>query len=131
MSEKDFKLIFSNNLKRYLQEKEMPQAKLAELLNVGATSVYNWANGIKIPRMDKVDAMCKIFNCKRSDLIEDHSMPAALSAAVPDLRAYSEKEKKFIDVYLNLSQEDKDFLEKMMFRMVPEKEIGNDDELML
>lgn len=82
MSDKDFKLIFSSNLKRYLYEKDMPQAKLAELLGVGTTSVYNWASGLKIPRMDKVDAMCRIFGCNRSDLIEDHSGGPA-SAPVP------------------------------------------------
>ena len=49
----------------------MTQAELAKRLNVGTTSVYNWCNGIKSPRMDKVDAMCDIFNCKRSNLIED------------------------------------------------------------
>lgn len=72
MSDKDFKLIFSANLRRYLQNKEISQARLAELLGVGTTSVYNWANGIKIPRMDKVDAMCEIFGCNRSDLIEEY-----------------------------------------------------------
>ena len=49
----------------------MTQAELAKRLNVGTTSVYNWCNGIKSPRMDKVDAMCELFNCKRSNLMED------------------------------------------------------------
>lgn len=49
----------------------MSQADLAKKLGVGTTSVYNWCNGIKTPRMDKVDAMCDLFHCKRSDLIED------------------------------------------------------------
>lgn len=73
MSDKDFKIIFSSNLRKYLSKNEMSQARLAELLGVGTTSVYNWASGTKIPRMDKVDSMCEIFNCKRSDLIEDNS----------------------------------------------------------
>ena len=49
----------------------MTQVELAKKLNVGTTSVYNWCNGIKTPRMDKVDAMCDLFKCSRSDLIEE------------------------------------------------------------
>lgn len=71
MSEEEFNKIFSRRLRYYLDKCEMTQADLAKQLNVGTTSVYNWCNAIKTPRMDKVDAMCKIFNCKRSDLMEE------------------------------------------------------------
>lgn len=73
MSEREFNQIFSERLRYYLEEYNMTQLELSKRLGVGTTSVYNWCNGIKTPRMDKVDAMCKIFNCKRSDLMEDKS----------------------------------------------------------
>ncbi|MFG6379183.1 MAG: helix-turn-helix domain-containing protein [Lachnospiraceae bacterium] len=73
MSEEEFNKIFSRQLKRYLKKYSMTQAELAKKLGVGNTSVYNWCNGIKTPRMDKVDAMCSIFHCNRSDLMEDKS----------------------------------------------------------
>ena len=73
MSYEEFNKIFSKNLKFYLNEYDMTQAELAKRLNVGTTSVYNWCNGIKTPRMDKVDAMCEIFHCRRSNLMEDKS----------------------------------------------------------
>lgn len=72
-SEQDFNIIFSKNLKAYLSEFDMTQADLAARLGVSTQSVSNWCKGAKSPRMDKVDAMCKIFHCKRSDLIEDKS----------------------------------------------------------
>lgn len=71
MSEREFNQIFSERLRYYLNKHEMTQLELSKRLGVGTTSVYNWCNGIKTPRMDKVDAMCEIFNCKRSDLMED------------------------------------------------------------
>lgn len=74
MSEREFNQIFSERLRYYLNKYEMTQLELSKRLGVGTTSVYNWCNGIKTPRMDKVDAMCKIFNCKRSDLMEDKSV---------------------------------------------------------
>jgi len=71
MPEKDFNAVFSKRLRYYLNKHEMTQVELANKLGVGATSVYNWCNGIKAPRMDKIDAMCDLFDCRRSDLIED------------------------------------------------------------
>lgn len=71
MSEREFNIIFSERLRYYLDKYNITQLELSKRLGVGTTSVYNWCNGIKTPRMDKVDAMCRIFHCKRSDLMED------------------------------------------------------------
>lgn len=71
MPAEEFNKIFSKKLRYYLEKYEMTQLELSKRLGVGTTSVYNWCNGIKTPRMDKVDTMCEIFHCKRSDLIED------------------------------------------------------------
>lgn len=72
MSEKEFNAVFSKRLRYYLNKFDMTQLELAKRLGVGTTSVYNWCNGIKSPRMDKVDAMCNIFHCRRSDLMEEN-----------------------------------------------------------
>lgn len=72
MPEQEFNAVFSKRLRYYLSKYEMTQAELAKRLGVGTTSVYNWCNGIKTPRMDKVDVMCDLFNCSRSDLIEEN-----------------------------------------------------------
>lgn len=71
MYEKDFNAIFSKNLVHFLKLNDMTQAELAARLGVSTATTSNWCNGIKIPRMDKVDAMCRIFNCLRSDLIDE------------------------------------------------------------
>lgn len=70
MGSKEFNEIFSSRLKYYLDKYEMSQADLARKLGVGSTSVSNWITGLKTPRMDKVDAMCKLFHCMRRDLME-------------------------------------------------------------
>ncbi|MCD8149118.1 MAG: helix-turn-helix domain-containing protein [Clostridiales bacterium] len=71
MPEREFNKIFSERLRYFLNKYEMTQLELSKRLGVGTTSVYNWTNGIKTPRMDKVDAMCQIFHCRRSDLMEE------------------------------------------------------------
>lgn len=63
-------------IKSYMDAAGMSQAELAAAVGVGPTSVSNWVNGTKVPRMDKVDAMCRIFGCRRADLLDvpDHSV---------------------------------------------------------
>lgn len=73
ISEQEFNQIFSKQLKHQLQIHEMTQSDLAKRLGVSTQSVTNWCKGAKTPRMDKVDSMCKIFNCRRSDLMEEKS----------------------------------------------------------
>lgn len=62
--------VFSTNLKEMLKERGKTQLELAEFVGVSDASVNNWVNGIKLPRMDKVDKICKFLKVKRSDLIE-------------------------------------------------------------
>lgn len=73
MSGAEFLIVFSKNLKYYLDQYDMSQAELAKRLGVSTTSVSNWVQGLKAPRMDKVDSMCDLFNCSRSDLMEDRA----------------------------------------------------------
>lgn len=59
-----------NNIKTYLAMHKMSQLELAQKLDVTPAAVSTWCVGIRAPRMDKIDAMCKIFSCTRSDLME-------------------------------------------------------------
>lgn len=71
MSEKEFNQIFPERLRYYLNKYDLTQTDLAHRLGVSTQSVTNWCKGAKSPRMDKIDAMCKIFHCRRSDLMEE------------------------------------------------------------
>lgn len=92
MSEREFNAIFSERLRYYLNKYEITQLELSKRLGVGTTSVYNWCNGIKTPRMDKVDTMCEIFHCKRSDLMEDKSTQPQTISTLFDIDEYTEEE---------------------------------------
>lgn len=63
----------AKNLKHYLELNNMNQADLAKRMNVTTATTSNWCKGIKLPRMDKIDKICSIFNINRSDLIEEHT----------------------------------------------------------
>lgn len=132
MPEQEFNAIFSKRLRYYLNQFEMSQADLAKKLGVGTTSVYNWCNGIKTPRMDKVDSMCDLFHCKRSDLMEDKSdednryyLNDETAQAAQEI--FDNKELKMLfDVARNADADDLRALHNMALAL-KRKERGHDD----
>ena len=64
---------FIKKIKELLDQNEMTQSDLADKLNVSKSAVNNWLVGNNMPRMDKIDQICKIFNIKRSELIGENS----------------------------------------------------------
>lgn len=66
-----FNEIFSSNLKRYMNIYRLTQTDLAKRLKVSPQAVSYWCSGDKAPKIEKIDAMCTIFHCKRSDLMEE------------------------------------------------------------
>lgn len=71
MPEQEYNRVFARNLNNMLNRMEMSQADLANRLGVSPAAVSNWCRGEKTPRMDKVDTMCALFHCRRSDLLEE------------------------------------------------------------
>lgn len=63
--------IFAKKLRFFMDLYGMNQKDLADRMRVSEASVSNWMKGIKFPRADKVDKLCSIFNCKRSDFVEE------------------------------------------------------------
>lgn len=121
MPEQEFNAIFSKRLRYYLGKNNMTQLELAKKLGVGTTSVYNWCNGIKTPRMDKVDAMCELFHCKRSDLMEEKEIQNQLISD-PDIRRIQRARQ-------NMPEADKKFMMDMLVRSFSEyfEDDGTDD----
>ena len=65
--------IIAKNLKRLLIERDKTQADLCHDLNLNKGTVSSWCNGTRIPRMNKIDLLCRYLNCTRSDLMEEHT----------------------------------------------------------
>lgn len=64
------------NISNLLIERDKTQQELAEAIGVSKSTVSTWTNGKRIPRMDKVDLMCKYFGVERSAIIGDEKIPA-------------------------------------------------------
>lgn len=73
LSKDEYNKAVARNLRRIMYEKKISQAKMAQDLNIGKSTISTWMNGEHIPRMGKIDLLCKYLNCSRSDLIEVES----------------------------------------------------------
>ena len=71
MSNSDINLRIANNLKKYMDMNNITQDKLADYMGVSQVTISNWCNGVKLPRMNKIDKICNFFNINRSDLMDN------------------------------------------------------------
>lgn len=69
MANEEFRKRFSANLKSWMDVRGKTQADLAKHLNISEAAVSYWLNGTKIPRMDKVDAICSFLLINRDELL--------------------------------------------------------------
>ena len=62
---------FNDKLQKLRKEKKYSQEELADMLDVTRQSVSKWESGQTYPEMDKLLAICKIFNCSLDELTND------------------------------------------------------------
>lgn len=65
------KEIMSRNLKYYIEKSGRDRRELADIWGFPYSTVSEWVNGRKYPRIDKIEIMADYFGIKKSDLVED------------------------------------------------------------
>lgn len=63
--------IFSNNLKKLLNEHNLTQIEVANAIGVSPQTFNTWTQGTAIPRMGKIQALSDYFNVLKSDLVDE------------------------------------------------------------
>ena len=66
------KKVFARNLNYYLTIRGKTQNDLVRDLEITASTVSDWANGKKYPRVDKMQMLAEYFGILKSDLTEEH-----------------------------------------------------------
>ena len=61
----------SKNLKYYIAKSGKDRRELAELWGFPYSTVTEWINGRKYPRIDRIEIMADYFGILKSDLIEE------------------------------------------------------------
>ena len=65
------KKIFSNNLQRWSSIRGIKQIDVMNKFNLSSSTVSDWYNGKKYPRMDVVQKLAFFFDIELSDLVEE------------------------------------------------------------
>ena len=71
MDESKLRQIFSDNLKRQLELHGKQPVDLVNDLHVPFSTVSNWINAAKFPRMGKIEMLARYLGIEKSDLIEE------------------------------------------------------------
>lgn len=61
----------SKNLKYYIEQSGKDRKELAKIWGFPYSTVTEWINGKKYPRIDRIEKMADYFGIKKSDLIEE------------------------------------------------------------
>ncbi|MBQ6387263.1 MAG: helix-turn-helix transcriptional regulator [Ruminococcus sp.] len=85
------KQIFAENLRYYLAREGKTQNSLVRDLGLTASTVSDWVNGKKYPRVDKMQRIADYFGVSKADLTEKHVVQNFTEEA--DLQEYLEELK--------------------------------------
>lgn len=130
MGEDYYKLIFSKNLRKYMDLKGKTQIDLINDLGFNKSAVSTWYNGTRLPRMDKVDILAKYFGINRSDLIEEkneinNTEDYYLNEDARKMAEFLFKNPEYkilFDASRKVKKEDIDFVKQMIDRMSGDKD---------
>ena len=73
IDEKALAVKIGRNINDLLLSKGKTQQDLADFLGVNKSTVSNWVNGVRTPRMDKVDMIAKYFHVDRFEILDDRT----------------------------------------------------------
>lgn len=124
MSEDKLRQVFSANLKKQLQLNGKQPADIVNDLHIPFSTVSNWINGVKFPRMGKVELLADYFGIEKSDLIEekkdDNSEDYYLDDYARDLAQFLYENPEYrilFDANRKVKKEDIMFVKEMVDRM--------------
>lgn len=91
----------ANNINRLLAYNKITRSELAKRLDVSSAAVGYWCIGKKIPRMDKIDMMCDIFNVSRHEILDDRQPLIIEAVRIPD------DEQKLMNMFSQMNTQGK------------------------
>lgn len=89
------KAILSKNLKKYIALSGKDRKELAEIWGFPYSTVSEWVNGRKYPRIDRIEIMADYFGIQKSDLIEEKEESVIDDGLTDGQRALIETARSF------------------------------------
>jgi repressor LexA len=73
MSDLGNKEVMAKNIKRYMEKSNLDRKELATIAGVAYSTLSDWLNANKYPRIDKIERMANYFGISKADLVEEHN----------------------------------------------------------
>lgn len=67
------RIVFTNNLQRCMKQRHVEQSDIVEALGISASTVSDWVNGKKYPRVDAMQRLADYLGVLLSDLTSEAS----------------------------------------------------------
>lgn len=67
------KQVMAQNIKRYMEDKGISRKEFCKRLGFAYSTVTDWLNAEKYPRIDKIELMATFFGVSKADLVEPHT----------------------------------------------------------
>ena len=112
------KAIMSKNLKYYIERSGKERKELAEIWGFPYSTVTEWVNGKKYPRIDRIEIMAEYFGVMKSDLIEErtteHREMQQKNSTLADITVRMRTDEKFFSLVVGLNELNPEELESIM-----------------
>lgn len=115
------KKTMSDNLKYYIEKSGKDRRELAEIWGFPYSTVTEWINGRKYPRIDRIETMANYFGILKSDLIEERT---------PEREAIQKKSSTIADAVLKMKSEDEFLTVVEMLLKMDSEQIRNTKEFL-
>ena len=114
--------IFTKNLRYLMDKNNITQIDISRALNVSTSTVSDWCNGNKFPRVDRLQRIAELLGVRPSALttetgLQDYEDQLRLEALHQDPRLGI-----LFDHTRKMKKEDVDFMIQMAERMIKERD---------
>ena len=122
MSDLGNKEIFAKNLQRYIEHSGKDRRELAEEWGFPYSTVSEWLNARKYPRIDRIEIIADYFGILKSDLIEDKTKEQfeeyEKNDAITDIILRLRKDDNFLNLVKSLNKLENDQLSSVVQLLV-------------
>lgn len=103
----------SKNLKKHIAKSGKDRGEIAADLDISYSTLTDWVNGNKYPRINNIERLAVYFNVSKSDLIEDFEDTKKDNDALATIIVKLRTNKELLDVVEKLLSLDKAKLESL------------------
>lgn len=120
MSDEKIKEVFARNLRKYLEANDKQPVDIVNDLGIPFSTVSNWVNGTKLPRMGKVEMLAQYLGIQKSDLLEEKvDAPYYLNDETRELAQFLFENPEYrvlFDASRKVKKEDIEFVKELIDR---------------